>query len=123
MAKPLTREVSLGVGLGTAAIVYAIYDGHLPSIADARNATPGDPTLKASNKQATWIAAGFVAGVSFLAKDPTVLVIGGVTLLALCWSHKHAANYNPATQGVDPMPTSRRTDTGDGLVAGYTPAG
>lgn len=97
MLKP---EVSLGVGLATAALVYATYNGALPSVADVRVAKPGNPDVDASRKLAAWTSAGIVGAVSLMAKDPTVFVIGGAMVIALDWWHRHANQVNPLISAV-----------------------
>lgn len=94
MLKP---EVSLPVGLATAAVVYAIYSNATPTVADLREGPVGDQVADGSRKLAAWTAAGVVAGISLLAKDPTVFVIGGVMVVALDWWHRHAIEYDPGT--------------------------
>lgn len=94
-----SREVSLGVGLGTAALVWAIYDGHLPKIAESRISQPNDPDLSGSERQAAWVSAVFVGGIAFIAKDATVLVIGGVALVALSWAHRYANAHDSSVAG------------------------
>jgi len=91
---------SLITGLAVATVVYAVYEHTLPSVADTRASSPNNATLDKSRQTATWTAAGIVAGVSLLAKDPTIFVIGGTVLVALDFSHRHANAVNPATQKV-----------------------
>lgn len=118
----LKREVSLGVGLATAALVWGVYNGALPSIADARVAQPQDRDLSASERTATWTAAAVVSGVSLLAKDPTVFVLGGSMVVILAWWHRHANHYNPSL-GSAVVPSSRlQQETNLSMDAGYTPA-
>lgn len=88
-------EVSLGMGLATAAIAYAIFNGALPSLAEARVTDQNDPQLAAAERTATWVAAGVVTGVSLLAQDPTVFVLGGTVVVALAWMHRHANMVHP----------------------------
>jgi len=118
----LKREVSLGVGLATAALVWGIYNSSLPSIADARVAQPGDRDLSATERTATWTAAAAVAGVSLIAKDPTVFILGGSMVVILAWTHRHANTYNPS-MGAATTPSSRRTMSASmNATAGFTPA-
>lgn len=104
----MPREASLGVGLGVAAIVWAVYQGHLPSVAEVRVNAAGDPELSASLRTADWIAAGLVAGIAWVAQDKTVFVIGGTTLVALSWAHKHANHHDPAAAAMGFAPSSRQ---------------
>lgn len=93
----LKPEVSIGVGLATVAVAYGTYAHFMPAVTDARVADPNDPVLAASERSATWTAAAIVAGISLIAKDPTVFVMGGATVLILAWTHRHANMVDPAT--------------------------
>jgi hypothetical protein len=119
----LKREVSLGVGLATAALVYAVYSRALPTLADVRAGAPADVQAGKSEKSAAWTATAVVAAVSLLSRDPTVFIIGGASVVGLSWLHRHANFVNPS-QGAASMPTSR-TVHNDLLNAnaGYTPSG
>lgn len=98
MLKP---EVSLPVGLATGALVWAIYQGALPPLVDTRVVEPGDRDLAGAERSATWTAAAIVSGISLIAKDPTVFVLGGSLVVAMAWLHRYSAQINPATGRVD----------------------
>jgi hypothetical protein len=85
----LPKEYSVMGGVATAALVYGVYSASMPSAADARSMKPNDD-LQKSERTASWIAAGTVAGVSLLAKDPTIFIIGGAMVVAMAWMHRHA---------------------------------
>lgn len=91
-------EVSIGVGLATAAVVYGVYNIAMPTVADVRNAAPNDKDIEAAEKTAAWTAAAVVAGISLIAKDATVFVIGGGMTVILSWWFKHGNQVNPETQ-------------------------
>lgn len=93
----LKPEISLGVGLATAAVVWSIYQNATPTIADIRSGPAQDDTIDGSRKMASWTAAGVVAGISLLAKDPTVFVLGASMVVAVDWWHRHANAVNPDT--------------------------
>jgi len=119
----LKREVSLGVGLATAALVWGIYNSALPSIADVRVNDPDDRDVAATERAASWTAAAVVSGISLIAKDPTVFVLGGSMIVVMAWWHRHANAYNPSV-GSAVMPSSRQVQNDSMSVgAGYTPAG
>ena len=112
----LTPPVSLGVGLATAALVYATYNHALPSAADIRVAKPGDTDVNASRTMAAWTSAGVVAAVSLMSKDPSVFVIGGAAVVALDWWGRYNNEVNPtlgkvpgSTTGTAPAATSPAT--------------
>ncbi len=90
-------ETSLSLGLATAVVVYAIFQNATPSIADIRVADEQDPDIDSAERLASWTAAGAVAGISLIAKDPTVFVIGGSMVIVLAWWHRHANQVNPLT--------------------------
>lgn len=92
----LKPEVSISVGLATAALVYSVYANATPSITEIRAAKPGDSDVEASRKLAAWTSAGVVAGVALVAKDPTVFILGGSMVVVIDWWHRHANLVNPA---------------------------
>lgn len=91
----MKAETSVVAGLSTAALVYAIYANATPTIADVRVAKPHDQDIESSRKLAAWTSAGVVAGVSLIAKDGTIFVLGGAMIIALDWWHRHANEVNP----------------------------
>jgi hypothetical protein len=119
----LPRQASLGVGLATAGLVWGIYNVALPSIADVRVGEPGDRDAAAAERAATWAAAAAVSGVSLLAKDPTVFVIGGSMVIVLAWWHRHSNGFDPSLGSVF-TPHSSRMVMGDAMSAdaGYSPS-
>ena len=92
MLKP---EVSLTVALATSAVVFGIYQTMLPRVADVRDTEPNDDGISSMDKQAGWASAAVVAGVSLIAKDPTIFILGGATIVAMSWFYKHGNTVNP----------------------------
>lgn len=92
MLKP---EVSLGVGLGTGAVVAAIYYNALPPMVDIRVGPSQDKDVSAARKAAAWTSAGVVGGISLLAKDPTVFAVGAGFIIILDWWYRHANAVDP----------------------------
>ncbi len=116
----MKAETSIVAGLSTAALVYAIYANATPTIADIRVAKPGDADIEASRKLAAWTSAGIVAGVSLIAKDGTIFVMGGAMVIALDWWHRHANEVTPLTgraTAPDVVPVS--TQENDEAAYGY----
>lgn len=93
----MKAEVSVPAALAVAALVGGIYANATPPLTDIRSAEPGNADIQATRKQAAWLAAGAVAGISLLAKDPTIFVLGGGMVIALDWYHRHADAVNPTT--------------------------
>jgi len=110
----LKPEVSLGVGLSTAAIVWAVYSHNMPNVVDVRAGKP--VSAVASQRRATTATAiGIVAGVSLIAHDPTVFILGGSMVVVLDFLHRHAHAVDPNTNRV-PSPHSGGSGTGtDGV--------
>jgi hypothetical protein len=94
MQKP---EVSIPAGLVTAALVYAIFQQATPSYVDLRVNEPNDTAAASAERMATWTAIAAVSGISLLAKDPVIFMIGGIATLALAWSQRHGNAVDPTT--------------------------
>lgn len=101
---PLKPEASLTVGLATGVLVYSIYQGAMPNVAEVRASAMEDDVIQGSERMATWTAAGTVAAVSLIAKDMTVFIIGGAAVVALAWWYRHADQVNPDTGKAAPRP-------------------
>jgi hypothetical protein len=93
----LKPEISLPVAAATAALVWAVYQTHMPNVADVRGAAPNNGTIDTSRKITTWEAAGIVSAISLIAKDPTVFIIGGAMVVMLDFTHRHANATHPNT--------------------------
>jgi hypothetical protein len=91
----LKPEISLGVGLATATVVYGIYMNALPPVVDLRTTPANNDDVASTEKAAAWTAAAVVGGISLIAKDATVFIIGGGMIIALSWWNKHANMVNP----------------------------
>jgi hypothetical protein len=108
MPVPIRKpEVSLGLALATGTIVWTIYNRGLPSHADiaaSPSATAGDETIDRIRKQNAWMAASVVSGISLLAKDATVFIIGGAMVVALDWMVRINDWTNPLHGRVDINP-------------------
>lgn len=112
MALGLKPEVSLPVALATAAVVYGIYSNATPTIADIRSVRPNDSTIESSRKFATWTSAAVVAGVSLIAKDPTIFILGGSMVIIMDWATRHGNAVSPLS-GKAAVPNSPAGLTGD----------
>lgn len=118
----LKREVSLGVGLATAALVWGVYNSALPSIADVRVGEPDDKDIAATERAATWASAAAVGAVSLISRDATVFILGGSMVVIMAWWHRHSNMHN-STLGNAVMPSSRQVQNDSMAVgAGYTPS-
>jgi hypothetical protein len=98
----LKPDVSLTVALATGAVVWAIYNNAVPSMPDIRVGKPHDPDIDGSRKAAAYTAAGLVGGISLIAKDPTIFIVGGAMVIAADWWVRHANAHNPMVAGISP---------------------
>lgn len=98
----LKPEDSTLAGVAVAVGVIALYDHYMPTMADhkAADTNPAHPALDKSRTNCTWVAVGLVGLASLLLKDSTVFVIGGVTVLALDFSHRYADSVHGPSQTI-----------------------
>lgn len=95
-------EFSVMTGLATATVVYGIHLNSTPTAADLRSLDANNADISKSERIATWTGAGLVAGVSLIARDPTIFIIGGSMVVAMAWIHRHANAVNPVTGTMKP---------------------
>lgn len=86
----LKPEASIGTGLAVAGVVYAIHSNFTPTQADIQGLPSGNKDVDKSERQATWLSIGVVSGISLLAKDPTIFVIGAVATVGMAFFTRHA---------------------------------
>jgi len=107
----LKLESSIVAGLATGTLVYGIYQMALPSQADIRSLDSNNTDIARSERVASWTAAGVVAGVSLIARDPTIFVIGGSIMIGLAWINRHANAVTPTLRTVLPKDAPRVAQT------------
>lgn len=83
-------ESEISIALATGVFAYGAYQMALPSTADIRSLEPNNADIQASERVASWIAAGGVALVSLLTKSPAVFTIGGLVVIGSSWTARHA---------------------------------
>lgn len=98
----LRPEDSIVAGLATAALVYGIYQGGLGSVASVHNTDANHPALESSRKKAGYTALVAVAGVSLLARDPNIVILGGATIIAMELHYRHAIMTDPGSGQIVP---------------------
>lgn len=94
MAK-LRPEISIGAGLAVATLVYAIHQNATPTRADIRSLPEGNPDIDAEERKASWQAVAVVSGISLIARDPVIFIIGGTMVIMEAWLTRHANYVNP----------------------------
>jgi hypothetical protein len=101
----LKPDGSIGMGIATMVVTYAIYDHALPDMATIHATDAGDINIEAARKKAAWTSAAAVSAITLLTKDVNILILGGVMLFALDMHTRHANATNP--------------DTGNLVTSGY----
>lgn len=96
----MKAEASLGMGLATGVVVFSIYSHAMPSVVDHRVGDANDADAGSAERTARWLAAGTVAAISLIAKDPTVFVIGGGIVVALSVWHRYANMLDPVSGSI-----------------------
>lgn len=122
----LKPEASVMSGLAVAGVVYAIHSNFTPSMADMQGLPAGNKDVDKSERQATWLSVGIVSGISLLAKDPTIFVIGSAATLAMAFLTRHAVWTEPVSQltgaGAGQSQATSANDTATGPAMSDTQA-
>lgn len=113
MALKPPEEITIAVAVS--AMAYASYQFFLPSVADVRSLEPGNKDIQSAERTATVLAAGFVGLVSLIAKSPSVFMLGGGTVIAAAWSHRHADQVSAVSKKASSMVPQPATGT-EGVV-------
>jgi hypothetical protein len=109
----LAPEASVLGGLAVAGVVYSIHSNFTPTVADMQGLPSGNKDVDKSERQATWLSIGIVSGISLLAKDPTIFVIGSAATVAIAFLSRHATWTDTATGLVSPGPAQSAASAND----------
>jgi hypothetical protein len=105
-------QQSVGIALGTGALVWAVYNSALPPLASVRVQPSGNTALQKSRRTATLLAAGLVGLVYFLTRDPIPVIVGGAVVISEDMAHRHADAVNHVTQTVLPSSSGNGPSSG-----------
>lgn len=94
----LKPEFSIMGGLAVGAIVFAIHSQATPSQADIAALPAGTPDIDDAERKATILSAGVVAGVSLIAGDPTIFVMGALMTTGMALWTRHS-NWKESVGG------------------------
>jgi len=86
----LKPEASVMAGLAIAGLVWGIHSAFHPPVADIQGLPAGNADVASSEKKATALSVGIVSGVSLLAKDPTIFILGSAATIAAAFFTRHA---------------------------------
>jgi hypothetical protein len=93
----LKPENSIIAGMATVGLVLANYNLHNGSAAQASNTAPMNPDLLSSTKKAGYTSLLLVAGISLIAHDPNVFILGCAAIIAMHSTYIHAIATQPNT--------------------------
>ena len=110
----LKPENSLIAGMAVVGLVVANYNLHNGTAASCSATGSWDPHLKTSNSKAGYTSLVMVAGISLLAKDANIFILGSAAIIAMHSSYIHSIAVEPAL-GAMAMPPAQQ-------ATAYTPA-
>jgi len=87
---PLAPEASVMTGLAVSAVVIAVHAEATPRMTDIQALPSGNKDIDSAERKATIMSVGIVAGISLLAKDPVILLIGSAATVAMAFWTRHS---------------------------------
>jgi hypothetical protein len=104
MAINLQASDEMIIAATSVALVYAIFNGGTPNLADVRADAKGNANTHAATKMAAITSIAAVGTLALIAKSPTVFTVGGAMILFETWKY-HFANYGrDSSSGATQMP-------------------
>jgi hypothetical protein len=113
----LKPENSIVAGIATMALVAGLYGVNVGPVSSIHMGPANDNNTQASLKKAGWISVIAVSGVSLLAKDANIAILGGATIIAEELQYRHANMASPETGQIEINPAAY-IDAGTSYVAG-----
>ena len=111
----LKPENSLIAGMAVVGLVVGNYNLHNGTAASAAATGSWDPHLKTSNSKAGWTSLIMVSGISLLAKDANIFILGCAAVIAMHSSYIHSIAVEPQLGGMAVPPAG-------GAAAAYAPS-
>jgi hypothetical protein len=105
-------------GLATAGVVYSIHSNFTPPTADIQGLPSGNADIDRAERSATWLSIGVVSGISLLAKDPTIFILGSVATVAMALFTRHATWTESASSLLQQAPGVSQATSANDLAAG-----
>lgn len=87
----------MATGVLVAIVNVLIFRHYVPSVADVRTATPYNNDVESAERMALTVGTVFTIATAMFARSVEVFAIGGIVLVALDFSMKHANAINPDT--------------------------
>lgn len=89
-----------GLMAAVGAMVVGTYGIASPGIANVRVSEKGDQDLAKAERGAAWMSAAIVGGVSIIAREPLVFILGSGMIIGLSWWHRHANQVDPQMEAM-----------------------
>jgi hypothetical protein len=112
----LSGENSIIASLATVALVVGIYSMKVGPVSDVHATEANDGNMAASVKKAGWESVVAVAGVTLLARDPNVAILGGAAIIAEELLYRHALMAHPQTGQITVAPQAYQPTGGSNVV-------
>lgn len=94
--KPILKpEDSIVAGIATIGVVYALYSTHVGTASEVGMTPANTPQIDGNIKSAGGIAIAAVAGISLLARDPNIFILGMAAVVVLHAHYRTQAATNP----------------------------
>lgn len=105
----LKPEYSVMTGLAVMGTVFAVHAQATPTQADIQALPAGNQDIDQAERKATILGVGVVSVVSLIAKDPTIFVMGSVSVIGMAlwtrhsnWKDSVHSMLGPVTTGGSP---------------------
>lgn len=94
--KPILKpEDSIVAGIATVAVVYTLYATHVGTASEVGMTPANTGQIDGNVKACGSIAIAAVAGISLLARDPNIFILGMAAVVVLHAHYRHQAATNP----------------------------
>jgi hypothetical protein len=97
----MAMKGSITAGILVGAVDVLIFQHFVPTHADVRRADAYNNDLESAERKALYIATVFTLLVAGLARSAEVFAIGGLTIVGIDFTLKHANAVNPQTGKVE----------------------
>lgn len=102
----LSGENSIIMSLAAVGLVVSIYNMKVGPVSDVHATDANDINMAASVKKAGWESVAAVAGVTLLAKDLNIAILGGAAIIAEELSYRHALMTHPGNGQIAVTPAA-----------------
>jgi hypothetical protein len=91
----LKPEDSVVAGIATIAVVYALYSTHVGTATEVGMSPANTGQIDGNIKTCGLTAVAAVSGISLIARDPNIFILGMAAVVVLHAHYRHQAATNP----------------------------